>query len=411
MVEIGTNAVVVAFSNDGQIVSATGGCSVERWQVKDSDGQEVGRLGSVNTTGAACAVATSKDGRWIVHADGQAVVVRNAATYPGREVFRIEEHTKPVYALDISPDSTQFASGSLDYTMRVYSITTGQRLLGPIQHEHDMLHGVKFSPSGEYIATATMHRVRVLNANTGHQLCEIPSHPITQPWAPLGWSSDSKRLFAVKEDGKVMCLEVSNSKLIREWGLPINRPGFCCLATNGRSFIACSTPSSLSFWDASSYTRIGSTIEGRGPIYSMAVSSDDRYLACCETGKITIYSLKDILPRDILLLGVIIQLCSTRIWSDSSQPSTIRLPLVELSNTAFKPWIEGNWESAEAILSQEIGSRGQHILANRALVRTHLKQWDAAIEDAKAVQFSLFFLGFLVFTRVHASPSPSNCRL
>lgn len=280
---------------------------LRRWQVKD--GQEVGTR--VNTTGAVYAVATSKDGRWIVHADGQVVVVRSATTC--EEVLRVEEHTGQVYAVDISSDSTRFASGSLDHTARVYNIATGQRLLDPFQHAGDMLHGVKFSPSGEYIATASMLCVRVWDANTGHQLCDVSSPRTIQPWAPLGWSSDSKRLFAVKEDGNVMCLEVSTSKLIREWGLPINNPGFCCLATNGVSFVACTTPSSLSFWDTSSYVQIVTpcVTEVRGTIICMAVSSDDRYLACCGTGKITIYSLEDILPRGFIL-EVTIPLCSIR---------------------------------------------------------------------------------------------------
>ena len=56
-----------------------------------------------------------------------------------------------------------------------------------------------------------------------------------------------------------------------------------------------------------------------------------------------------------------------------------------MSDAAFKPWIEGDLNNAEAILSQEIGDRSHHALANRALVRIHLKQFDTAIEDAKKV--------------------------
>ena len=58
---------------------------------------------------------------------------------------------------------------------------------------------------------------------------------------------------------------------------------------------------------------------------------------------------------------------------------------MQVSDAVFKPWIEGNLKSAEAILSREIGDRSHHALANRALVRTHLKQWDAAVGDAKKV--------------------------
>jgi hypothetical protein len=59
---------------------------------------------------------------------------------------------------------------------------------------------------------------------------------------------------------------------------------------------------------------------------------------------------------------------------------------MQVSEAAFKPWIEGNLKSAEAILSREIeDDRSHHALANRALVRTHLKRWDTALEDAERV--------------------------
>lgn len=58
---------------------------------------------------------------------------------------------------------------------------------------------------------------------------------------------------------------------------------------------------------------------------------------------------------------------------------------MQVSDAAFRPWIEGDLKSTEAILSREIGSCNHHALANRALVNIHLNQWDPAVDDAKRV--------------------------
>lgn len=286
----------LTFSHDGREIfgSSYSGGWLRHWNVED--GKEAGTVANV-PMGPVLAIASSKDGRWIVHGDGQVVVVRNAAS-PWQQVFRVRQHPGRVDGVDISPDSARFASVSADGSLLVFSITTGEKLLGPIQHG-EWLTAVKFSPSGEYIATASSSsRVRVWDAKTGSRLSEI-TRSSQQHWshAPLAWSSDSKRLFYVTLDGKVTCHDISTSKVIREWILLINDPTYCSLATNGR-FLACSTPISLSFWDTSSYTRIGLPIEVEGGIYGVALSSDDCYFAGGGRGKITIYTTQDVVFLD-----------------------------------------------------------------------------------------------------------------
>ncbi|KAF8121185.1 quinon protein alcohol dehydrogenase-like superfamily [Boletus edulis] len=366
----------LAFSHNGREVlggSYSGGW-FRRWQVED--GKETETVPSA-PKGAVLAAATSKDGRWIVHGDGGVVVVRIATTW--QPVFRVKEHAGRVDGIDISPDSTRFASVSADGTLRVFSITTGERLLGPIQH-NDWLTAVKFSPSGEYLAAASCSsRVRVWDAHTGSRLCEIARSPMDN-WShsPIAWSGDSKRLFYVTSDGKVTCHDIFSSNALREWLLLIDDPGYCSLATNGR-LIVCSTPVSLSFWDASTYSRIDPPIEVEGGIYGVALSHCDNYFAGGGRGKITLYTLRNILPKDVFV----------------DPPS--RLPLIQVSDAAFKPWIEGNLKSVEDILSREIVQHSNyHAFANRALVRTRLKQWDMAIEDAnRSLSISPSAIGYI----------------
>ena len=65
---------------------------------------------------------------------------------------------------------------------------------------------------------------------------------------------------------------------------------------------------------------------------------------------------------------------------------------MNVSYTAFKPWIEQDLSTADAILLREIQTNysNHHVLANLALVRARLQQWHAAIDNAKQVTFRCF---------------------
>ncbi|KAF8552430.1 WD40 repeat-like protein, partial [Imleria badia] len=49
--------------------------------------------------------------------------------------------------VDVSPDGTRIATSSKDKTTCIWSLSTGQRLLGPLEHD-DWVVAAKFSPDG-----------------------------------------------------------------------------------------------------------------------------------------------------------------------------------------------------------------------------------------------------------------------
>ena len=268
-----------------------------------------------------CAVV-SMDGQWIVSITGTKVMVSNTTT---KEVVEVDEHTSgvPVHAIDLSPDSTRFASGSEDKTVRVFTINTRKTVMY-LRHNNKVL-GVKFSPNGERLAAvASGDHVRVWDARNGQQLFRTPSAyaPIVNPntstqsptCIPLGWSSDSDRVFTVTS-GKIMgfvkpgadiCYYEDQNKpstMFFQESVPATDDStHFTLTTGNGKVIACAAGRSLSFWDTSSYSKIGPTINFQDSILSIALSSDDSYLACGrDNKKITVYALRDFLTlHDIL---------------------------------------------------------------------------------------------------------------
>lgn len=86
-------------------------------------------------------------------------------TANGASVWDGELHQKAIEVevgnevdtVDVSTDSTSFATGTNKGHASVWSITTGgQRLVGPLRHADAFpITGVRFSASGEHFATAS----------------------------------------------------------------------------------------------------------------------------------------------------------------------------------------------------------------------------------------------------------------
>ncbi|KAH7909830.1 hypothetical protein BJ138DRAFT_1088773 [Hygrophoropsis aurantiaca] len=276
----------ITFTDANHIVARDNLVGIRRWSIVD--GQQKGPI--MQTSSAAIATALSPDGQRIVTGDwGNKVIVWNAATHA--KVLEFTEHAGSVNGVDVSSDSTRVVSGSSDRTVRIFSITSGARLISPLLHDA-VVAAVKFSPDGNQLATATFQHptVRVYNARTGDRLFDIPVQVTGFPIAPFVWSPDGQKLFA-SSPGRASYTPSTSE----QWSIIHNTNSQPSVATNGR-FIACYAGSTLWFWDSISHEQIGNVIQHNAEIRSIALSPDERYLACGNGTKITVYSLRNILP-------------------------------------------------------------------------------------------------------------------
>ena len=163
----------VLFTDDGkQVLSGDEEGMLRRWRV--DDGQEVGE--PFRAIGEIYAAALSPDGKWL--ASGfmgfplklpfRTVSARvwNARTH--EKVLDIKGHADTVFSVDISPDSTKLATGSGDKTVFIWDIATGERLVGPLQHDYDVV-AVQFSPHGR-------------RKRQGREDSQVDSHLRQQQW-------------------------------------------------------------------------------------------------------------------------------------------------------------------------------------------------------------------------------------
>ena len=299
VVESDSVVYTVAFHPDGMHFFGGTENGIRRWRV--ADGQEVGKQTGMDMN----AISVSRDGKWVVCGTTKGTSVWDAELE--RKVVEVEDTTF-VGAVDVSPESTRFATGagSSDGRASIWSITTGERLVGPLEHDRDV-KGVKFSPDGKHIATVCPDSIHVFNSYNGDQLITI-DNPMLDLYAitPIVWPSDGQ-LFATSGGGKIKSFDTSTGSQLAEWEARSWGVESIAMSANNR-FIASLAGFSVSFWDTSTHTQLGSPlpVEDVDRTHSIALSPDGARLATggYNNKTITIWNLSDILPESYLPITV-----------------------------------------------------------------------------------------------------------
>jgi WD40 repeat protein len=286
----------VAFHPDG--IHFYGGTAdgIRRWRV--ADGQEVGKQTGMNMN----AISVSRDGKWIVCGFQGGASVWDAELQ--RKVVEVED-TNYVWVVDVSPESTRFATGSkVDKKANIWSIATGERLVGPLEHDSGV-SGIKFSPVGGHIATACEYSIHIFDSYNGDQLLTINHQMYTSfPITPIVCSSDG-RLFAASKGGTIKSFDTTTGSQIAEWNIHSEDLRSIALSTDNKS-IASLAGHSVSFWDTSTHTQLGNVSPEDNDVQSIALSPDGTRLTTGgDSNKtITIWNLSDILPEPYLPITV-----------------------------------------------------------------------------------------------------------
>ena len=289
----------IAFHPDGKHFFGGTIDGIRRWQV--ADGKEVGEQMGMDMN----ALSVSRDGKWIVCGTTMGTSVWGAELE--RRIVEVED-SNYVKAVDVSPESTRLATatGTNDKKASIWSIATGERLVGPLEHD-SAVRGIKFFLDGGRIATARDDSIHIFDSYNGDQLITIKI-PMSVSFAmtPIFWPSDGG-LFAISEGGTIKSFDMSTGSQLAEWQTHSHGSKdlmSIALSANNR-FIAFSAGRSVSFWDTSTHTQLGSVLEDDDVIRGIALSSDVTHLAIGGDNKtITIRNLSDILPESYLPIRV-----------------------------------------------------------------------------------------------------------
>jgi WD40 repeat protein len=188
----------IAFSPDGELVAVgDSNGDIRLFQTKDEQQRSIlrGHTKSLWVT----SVAFSPNGRMILSCSlDHTVKLWNVQS--GECLRTFEGHTNWLWTVAFSPDGKTVASGGDDQTARLWDIATGESKI--LADHQGWVWSVTFSPDGQFLATGSYDKtIRLWNVSTGQCLEVLEGHE-NSVWS-LAFSPDGQILASGSLDGTV----------------------------------------------------------------------------------------------------------------------------------------------------------------------------------------------------------------
>jgi WD40 repeat protein/mono/diheme cytochrome c family protein len=212
-------------------------------------------------TGKASALVFSADGASVFIAAGDAGV--NGIAYQfntadGKLLHQLTGHTDALYALALSPDGRQLATGGYDQKIKLWDVATGKEVR-TIKGHNGGINALAYRPDGKVLASASSDRtVKLWDTATGNRL-ETFSQPLKEQLT-LAFSADGHTLLAGGGDSRIRQWRISDKAT--EGSNPILETKFAhegsilqlVMSPDGKSFASSASDRALKVWNSANVT-------------------------------------------------------------------------------------------------------------------------------------------------------------
>lgn len=188
-------------------------------------------------------------------------------------------HTNTVYSAVFSPDGRRIASGSRDYTIRVWDAGTGETVVGPLRGHNDVIRSVSFSPDGKRIVSGSDDdTIRLWDAETGEMTVRPLQGNGGTVWS-VSFSPDGSRI--VSGDDTIRVWDIETGKTVVGPFLGHNGAVFSVsFSADGRRIVSGSYDRTVRVWDAKTAEEVLGPLRGHSDVvWSVSFSPDGKRIA------------------------------------------------------------------------------------------------------------------------------------
>lgn len=213
-------------------------------------------------SGKASALAFSTDGASLFVAAGDAGVSGVAYQFnvaDGKLVHTLTGHTDALYALALSPDGKQLATGGYDQMIKLWDVASGKEIT-TIKGHNGSINALAYRPDGKLFASASADRTIKLWDATTHRRLDTFSQPLKEQLA-LAFSANGRSLFAAGGDSRIRQWQISDKAT--EGSNPIVETKFAhegsvlklVMSQDGSQFASSASDRTLKLWDTATFTQ------------------------------------------------------------------------------------------------------------------------------------------------------------
>lgn len=191
-------------------------------------------------------------------------------------------HSLDVRSLAITPDSRTLASGSLDGTIKIWNLQTGQiiRTLTAHSEAQELVASVAISSDGKTLVSGSNSyggTIKIWNLNSGELLITLPKQ--VDGVSVVAISPDSKIIASGSEDMTVKLWDAgTGTQLNTLYGHtgPIRAVAF---SPDGKLIASSSEDTTIKLWNRNNSELMGTLVGHTGNVHSIAFTPDGQTLA------------------------------------------------------------------------------------------------------------------------------------
>ena len=197
----------------------------------------------------------------------------------GERLRIFEGHTNEIYSVSFSPDGLTLASGSVDGTLRLWEVATGQPLR-TIDGHMGSVWGISFSPNGLTLATANTDKsVSLWEVSTGNLLRTLGGGGYIYSVNNVPFSPDGRTLVSVGWNGPIHLWEVATGNLLRTFEGHTESVWSVSFSPDGLMLASGSRDETIRLWEVSTGKPLRVLKGHTESVYSVSFSPDGQLLA------------------------------------------------------------------------------------------------------------------------------------